>query len=574
MTIKQQLIKYAKARLSGEEVACEKLKWACLRFLDDVEKEKIKNTLSEPFLYHWDEIEAQKIVDWFALLKHHKGALAGEFINLTIDQKFYVCQLYGWREDTNGYKRFTHSFMEVARKNAKSQLEAGIALYEISVEATKWGEIYEAYTAGTKREQSKIVFDEANNMLKGSPLRKKFNITRNAITHKKTGSYIKTLSKEDGKQGDGTNPALLILDEYHQHQTTEFYDLGLGGNTKQALLMIITTAGIDLNCPCYQQEYSYVSDILNPDKPDIVNDAYLVIIFEADEGDDISDRNTWIKANPIRMSYAEGEKKIREAYEIAIAIPEKMTAFLTKILNIWVQAKLNGYMDMSKWNKCVTDIPPIDTKGRPVYIGFDMSAKIDLTSVAFVIPYQKTDGTVKYLCYSHSFIPNRDKLVERSMKDKAPYDAWERNGYITITNSEIVDQNVVMEYVEKTVKKYGWKVECLCFDPANASKLMIDLSDKGYTVEEVFQSHKSLNEATAGFREQVYEGNTVIMINPVLNYAMANAVIKQNNGLIKIDKDATRKRIDPVDALLCAFKLAYYHEFASYSYVDEWLDDV
>ncbi len=574
MTNKQQLIQYATDCLSGKNVACEKIKWACQRFLDDLEREKIKNTLREPFPYHWDEREAQRIVDWFARLKHHKGALAGKFIHLTIEQKFFVCQLYGWRHDVTGYKRFTHSFMEVARKNAKSQLEAGIALYEISVEATKWGEIYEAYTAGTKREQSKIVFDEANNMLKGSPLRSKFKITRTSITHKKTGSYIKTLSKEDGKQGDGTNPALLILDEYHQHQTTEFYDLGLGGNTKQTLLMIITTAGTDLNCPCYQQEYEYTSNIINPDKPEITNDTYLVLIFEADEGDDISDRNTWIKANPIRMSYPEGEQKIREAYEIAMAMPEKMTAFLTKILNIWVQAKKHGYMDMSRWNKCVTDTPPIDTKGFSVYVGFDMSAKIDLTSVAFVIPYQAADGTVKYLCYSHSFIPNRDKLIERTMKDKAPYDAWERAGYITITDSEIVDQNVVMDYVEKTVKKYGWEVECLCFDPANASKLMIDLSDKGYTVEEVYQSHKSLNEATAGFREQVYEGNTVVIMNPVLNYAMANAVIKQNNGLIKIDKDATRKRIDPVDALLCAFKLAYYHEFIGDSYVDDWLDEM
>lgn len=574
MTIKQQLVEYAKSCLNGTIVSCTKHKWACQRFLDDLEKEKVKNTLAEPFPYHWDENEAQKIVAWFALLKHHKGALAGQFIHLTIEQKFYVCQLYGWREDNTGYKRFTHSFMEVARKNAKSQLEAGIALYEISVEATKWGEIYEAYTAGTKREQSKIVFEEANNMLKGSPLRKKFNITRNAITHKKTGSFIKTLSKEDGKQGDGTNPALLILDEYHQHQSTEFYDLGLGGNTKQTLLMIITTAGMDLNCPCYQQEYKYATDILNPDLPEISNDNYLVDIFEADEGDDISDRNTWVKANPIRMSYSEGEQKIREAYEIAIAIPEKMTAFLTKILNIWVQAKTNGYMDMGKWNRCIAENPPIETRGMSVYVGFDMSAKIDLTSVAFVIPYQAADGTVKYLCYSHSFIPNRDKLTEHVMKDKAPFDAWERNGYITITNSEIVDQNVVMDYVEKTVKRYGWKIECLCFDPANASKLMIDLSDKGYTVEEVFQSHKSLNEATAGFREQVYDGNIVVMMNPVLNYAMANAVIKQNNGLIKIDKDAAKKRIDPVDALLCAFKLAYYHEFVSYSYVDEWLDDI
>lgn len=574
MTIKQQLIKYAEECLNDTIISCQKHKWACQRFLNDLEKSEVRHTLANPFPYYWDETEAEKIVIWFSLLKHKKGVLAGQFIHLTIDQKFFLCQLYGWRVDGTGYKRFTHSFKEIARKNAKTQEEAGVALYEISYEATRWGEIYEAYSAGVKREQSKKVFDEANNMLRGSPLRKKFDITRTCIRHKKTTSYLSPLSRDDGQNGDGGNPAVLILDEYHQHKTTEFYDLGLGGNTKQTLLMIITTAGVDLNCPCYTQEYQYTSNILNPDMPDIENDTYLIDIFEADEGDDIADRNTWMKANPIRMTYSEGETKIREAYEIALANPEKMISFQTKCLDIWVQAKEHGYMDMGRWNKCITDTPPIDMKGRPVYIGFDMSAKIDLTSVAFVIPYQEADGTVKYLCYSHSFIPNREKLVERAMKDKAPYDAWERNGYITVTNSEIVDQNVVMDYVEKTVKKYGWKVECLCFDPANASKLMIDLSDKGYIVEEVFQSHKSLNEATAGFREQVYEGNTVVMMNPVLNYAMANAVVKQNNGLIKIDKDATRRRIDPVDALLCAFKLAYYHEFVSYSYSDEWLDDI
>lgn len=90
---------------------------------------------------------------------------------------------------------------------------------------------------------------------------------------------------------------------------------------------------------------------------------------------------------------------------------------------------------------------------------------------------------------------------------------------------------------------------------------MKDISDAGYTVEEVFQSHKALNECTNGFREQVYCGNVMYLKNPVLNYAMSNAVTRQNNGLIKVDKDATTKRIDPVDSTLCGFKLAMYHDF-------------
>lgn len=560
-------------------LSCKKHKQACKRLLRDIEASQNDN-----FLYYWDENEAQKILDWFSMLRHSKGVLAGQPIILTPWQRFDICQIYGWRRKEDGYKRFKKSFIEVARKNAKSQEEAGIALYEISVQAVKNGEVYEYYTAGVKRDQSKIIFEEAKLMLNGSPLKDKFKITRDSITHKMTGSFIKPLNKEDGKQGDGTNPAGLILDEYHQHRTTEFYDLGLGSNTKESLLMIITTAGMDLTYPCYTQEYAYCSNIINPDV-DVWNEEYFIDIMELDPEDyketqNLANERLWFKSNPIRMTYAQGQEKIRGEYEIACQIPEKMIAFLTKCMDIWVQAKENGYMDMTKWKRCQVKQFSIDLHNRPVYVGFDMSAKIDLTSVSFVVPWQidKLDGfgnpIIKYAVLSHSFIPNREKLMERVAKDKAPYDAWERQGYITITDSEIVDQSMVMQYVADFCKKYSLDIQCLCFDPANASKLMVDCSNAGYIVEEVYQSHKSLNESTAGFREQVYEGNIEYQYNPVLNFAMTNAVVKVNNGLIKIDKDATTKRIDPVDATLCGYKLALYHVFGDnfQSAIDAFLE--
>lgn len=563
MTVKNRLIRYATDCISGKIISCKKHKQACTRFLRDVKREES----GEAFFY-WDDQEAQKIIKWFGFLRHSKGVLAGKPIKLTDWQQFHLCQLYGWRRKEDGYKRFKKSFVEVARKNAKSQEEAGVALYEISVQATKNKEVYEYYTAGVKRKQSKIVFEEAKLMLNGSPLKKKFKLTKSAVTHIKTGSFIEALSKDDGQNGDGTNPAGLIVDEYHQHKTTEFLDLGLGSNTKESLLMIITTAGMDLTYPCYTQEYNYCSKVLDPNV-DVDNDEYLIDIMEIDPGDDISNEDNWKKANPIRMTYPAGRDKIRGDYKVATEIPEKMIAFLTKVLNMWVQQKENGYMNMEKWKKCEAKKLPIDIKGRPVYVGFDMSAKIDLTSVAFVIPYRngKMDQTgreiTEYIVLSHSFIPNQEKLMERVFKDKVPYDAWERQGYITITNSEIVDQNVVMDYVLNFCKENELDIQTLCFDPANASKLMIDLSDEGYIVEEVYQSHKSLNEATQGFREEVFMGTVCYLYNPVLNYSMSNAVIKKNNGLIKIDKDATTKRIDPVDATLCGYKLARYHEFTN-----------
>lgn len=576
MTILQELIQYSNDCINDAIPSGQKHKWACLRFIEDVKKINL-NVLSEPFNYSWNEEEANKIVKWFSYLKHSKGELAGKFIELNTWQKFCLCQIYGWEHKETHLRRFTKSFIEVARKNAKSQMEAGVTLYEMSTRATKNKEIYECYCAGVKRKQSEVIFNECKNLLHGSPLKRKFKINKGTIIHIKTGSTLEPLNKQDGKEGDGSNPALLVLDEYHQHKTTEFYDLGLGGNTKESLLMIITTAGVDLTYPCYTQEYTYCSKILDPNI-DISNEEYFIDICEIGENDDINDEENWKKANPIRMTYEAGIKKIRGEYKIAKEIPEKMIAFLTKCLNKWVQAKENGYMDMAKWKKCEVKDIPYDLKNRVVYVGFDMSAKIDLTSVAFIIPIltEELDSTgkkiVKYVCFSHSFIPNQAKLRERIMKDKVPYDAWERLGYLTITNTEIVDQQQVMDYVLKTCKENNWKIETLCFDPANASKMMIDLSNEGYVVEEVFQSHKSLNESTQGFREQVYCGNIIYTNNPLLNYAMSNAVIKTNNGLIKIDKDATTKRIDPVDAMLCAFKLALYHEFIDTIDTEEWLE--
>ena len=569
MTIKQELVKYAKQCINDKIVSCTKHKWACKRFLDDIERSKNKDCS-----FYWDEEEAYKIVKWFGLLKHSKGVLAGQFITLTPAQKFGLCQIYGWRRKSNKLRRFNKSYQQKGRKNAKSQEQAGVILYEMAYGSVKNHEINECYCAGTKREQSKIIFTECQNLLKGSPLSLKFRCTKQIIEHIKTGSFLKALCKEDGKKGDGTNPACLVLDEYHQHDTTEFYDLGIGSNTKEPLLMIITTAGMDLNVPCYQQEYQYAAGLLDPDKPDIENDEYFADIFEAEPGMELNDETFELlakMANPIRAYFDEGMKKLHDDYIIAKAVPEKMIAFLTKALNVWVQAKENGYMDMAKWNKCKVQSLPIDIRKHVAYVGFDMSAKIDLTSVAFIIPYKDGD-TVKYILFSHSFIPNRDKLRERIMVDKMPYDAWERNGWLTVTNTEIVDQNAVMNYVKEFCASRGLAIEALCFDPANASKLMLELSDEGYDVQEVYQSHKSLNESTAGFREQVYCGNVVFLNNPLLNYAMGNAVIRTNNGLIKIDKDATKRRIDPVDATLCAFKLAMYHEFVDTQSTDEWLN--
>ena len=176
MTIKQELIYYAKGCINGKTISCTKHKQACQRFLDDLERAKQKDC---PFI--WNESEAQKIVKWFSYLKHSKGVLAGQPIELTTVQKFDLCQIYGWRKRGTKYRRFNKAYMQKARKNAKSQEQAGVVLYEMAYGSTKNHEVYECFCAGTKRDQSKIVFQEAALMLRGSPLALKFKCSKTEI---------------------------------------------------------------------------------------------------------------------------------------------------------------------------------------------------------------------------------------------------------------------------------------------------------------------------------------------------------------------------------------------------------
>ena len=132
MTLMEEIRRYAEECINGKIVSCQKHKWACRRFLEDLER-----IGTEGFPYVWNEKAAQGIVEWFSLLRHSKGVLAGQSIHLTAWQKFRWCQIYGWVHKDTGYRRFKKTFTEVARKNAKSQEEAGVALYEISVMATK-----------------------------------------------------------------------------------------------------------------------------------------------------------------------------------------------------------------------------------------------------------------------------------------------------------------------------------------------------------------------------------------------------------------------------------------------------
>ncbi len=541
MDLQEWLEAYSHDVVNDEVVSCQKHKWACQRFLDDINSQKKKS-----FPYKFDEEKAYKFLRWMTHFKHRRGVIAGEPINPHPIQIFIFSNIYGWVHKETGYRRFRKAYWGVGRKNAKSQSLAMAATYE----AFAMGEpVAEIYCAATKTEQARIVWEEAEWLVRNCEhLKEKYKISYGRINHIKSGSYIKALSKEDRKSGDGLNPQCGIIDEYHAHETTEIYDIiGSGmGARKQPLIIIITTAGYMLSRPCYSVEYRYVSQILDPNNP-VENDEYFVMLNELDKDDDVKDERTWEKANPIAASYEEGLQYLRGELKAALDAPEKMRTFLTKNMNKWVEIREGGYMDMDKWARCGTDILP-DLEGRECYVGIDLSSKIDLTSVSFVFPI---DG--KFVALSHSFIP--EDTFERKMRtDKVPYDLWVQEGWITVTDGEVVDYQYIQEYIKDKVDKEGWIIVEVDYDPYNATQFAQLIEEDGYMPVEIRQGMKTLGEPTKCFRESVYSQKVVHDKNPVLTWAMGNAVIRQDhNDNIMLDKKKSTDRIDPAVAIVNAY---------------------
>lgn len=556
--ILRELRAYCKKVIGGKEPACKKHVWACQRFLRDIDKQKTKG-----FLYRFDQERAERFLSWMNLFEHTKGPLAGTLKVPEPIEKFIFANIYGWVHKKTGYRRFRNAYWQVARKNAKSQDLAMVATYELAAMEESSSEVY---IAATKKEQTKYVWEEAERIVRRCDLlRDKFHTKYGVMYHDRSDSAFTRMTEEDKKKGDGGNPQCGIIDEYHAHETDEFYNILTSGmkTRTQPLLIIITTAGFNMDHPCYRDEYVYTSQILDPDS-EIENDRYFVMINELDKNkdgeliDDINDPKVWEKANPILRKSKEGMDALAAELVIAKDKPEKMRDFLTKSMNVWVSMPEAGYMDMEKWKKCAGKIP--DLQGEQCIVGLDMSAKIDLTSVTFEFLVED-----KYYIVSHSFMP-MDTINARRDMDRVPYDTWVTQGWITAISGSVIDYKQVKDYVLEKTRAMGWDISEVCVDPWGTLQLQTELQEEeGLTVSEIVQGIKTLSEPTKDFRNMVYSGRVVHENNPVLNWAVGNAIIDKvdRNENIILNKKKSKSRIDPIAATINAHVRAMVYEKSS-----------
>jgi phage terminase large subunit-like protein len=329
MTDLHPCTQYALEAVNGVRVVGQMERLACQRHLDDLARQD-----DPAFPWVFDDAKANKIFTWFGYCKHVEGPLAGRPIELLPFQEFDLGCIFGWVDRETGLRRFEKAYIQEARKQGKSTIMSGLALYLMAGDREASPAVY---CAAVDKDQAGIIYRAAMAMAQKSPdISRRLKIRQYEIKHISRGGRMAALSKET-KNKDGLNPSGAIIDEYHAHPTSEIYDLlwSAWGQRAQALMAIITTAGFETNeNPCYR-EYEYCRQIL---RGLVRNDRYFVIIRELDPEDDEHNSAVWIKANPLRAATPAGLKKLQEQHDEAFGSKDsaKIRNFRVKNLNIWV----------------------------------------------------------------------------------------------------------------------------------------------------------------------------------------------------------------------------------------------
>lgn len=541
---------YIEKVLSGKLIAPKKIIQACERHISDLERSK-----SNSFPYVFDEEQATKAIKFMQLLP----ATNGDKIDMLGFQKFIIGSLYGWRTKENDYRRFNRALISMARKNGKTYLVSGLGANALILEKEPAEGRQVLFTANSHK-QAKLGYDMLSNSLRNVVksskfLRPQLKIMNSKIQHLPSNSFAMALASETSTL-DGFGATVAIRDEAHENKDRKVENVLKSGMAQQknGLLATISTAGLSLNVPLYE-DYLLTNLILEGKEQ---ADRYFIAIWELDDPEEIHDQEKWIKANPIFES--EEIKKvmiptIQDDVDLALK-QNNLNSVLVKSFNLWKQASEDSYMSAEDWQ--ATEVSNEDITGKPVYIGVDLSKTDDLTSVSWIVPLDNG----KLYCDSHSFVATKYGLQDKEKRDGLPYRELEKAGECSITQLEsgIVDYDQVFQFIQDLIQENDLECMGICYDPYNANSLISKAEKANYPMLEVRQGTLTLNVPTRTFREQVYEGNVIHNKNTILTHAVNNAILKTDNNGIQINKSKNSNKIDPIVALINAhvFAMDYF----------------
>lgn len=508
----------------------------------------------------FDIEKANRAKNFINCLKHTKGKWRGVSFELLPWQDGIISDIFGTVKE-NGYRKYNTVYVEIPKKNGKSELAAAIALY-LTCGDNEWGA--EVYGCASDRQQASIVFDVAVEMIDQCPALKKrikpiMSVKR--IVYKPTNSFYQVLSAEAYTK-HGLNVHGVIFDELHAQPNRELFDVmtkGSGDARTQPLFFLITTAGTDRNSICFEQHQKAV-DIIEGRKIDFT--FYPVIYGIKDEADWSLEEN-WYKANP-SLGHTIDIEKVRNAYISAKENPAEENIFRQLRLNQWVKQSTR-WMQMDKWDQCDFNIDLDSLRGRECYGGLDLSSTTDIT--AFVLVFPPRNEEEKYIILPYFWIPE-DNLKLRVRRDHVPYDVWEKQGFIKTTEGNVVHYGFIEKFIEELGTKYNIKE--IAFDRWGAVQMVQNLDGMGFTVVAFGQGYKDMSPSSKELMKLTLEKKIAHGGNPVLRWMMDNIYVKTDPaGNIKPDKEKSTEKIDGAVALIMALDRTIRNNGGSGSVYDD-----
>ena len=542
--------------IGGEIVACRWVRLMCERHRRDLA------TGAERGLC-FDVGAAQHVLDFFGFLRHSKGEWSGQVITLEPWQQACLWVLFGWLR-ADGTRRFRTSYWEVARKNGKSTLAAGVGLYLMIGDGEPGAEVY---SAATKRDQARITHAEAARMVKKSPtLRKRVLCFRDKLHIADTATKFEPLGR-DADSMDGLNVHGAIVDELHAHKSDEVWGVleTATGSRRQPLLFGITTAGFDQTSFCFELR-DYAIKVLEGGS--VQDDAFFAVIFTLDTGDDWADERNWVKANPnlgISVALNDLRDKARKAQRIGSAL----THFLTKHLNVWTNAD-ELWVAPDKWKGCGGRIDVEKLAGRRCYGGLDLSNTLDIT--AWVLVFPPSDGEDRYIVLCRFWVPE-DRIQVLRQAGQPSYWEWQRAGLVEVTPGEVIDYEFVFAQMDQDAQTYD--IQEVGFDRWGAAQVYLRMAKAGMTMVQIGQGFQSMSPPMKKLEELIVGGKLAHGDNPVLTWMAYNLVaVRDPAGNIKPDKRDQRKKIDGMVALIMGLDRATRHEPAVSVYEERGLREL
>lgn len=502
-----------------------------------VERDLDKRLLKQG--YYFDPAQADRVCHFFeTYLRHSKGPEKGKLFRLAPWQRAKLRRLFGWRRP-NGWRRYTRTAWWLPRKNGKSTLAAGVALYCMIGEGEGGARVY---SAASNKQQARNVWEEASNMVEQSPeLSEVIESFTDSLFHQPSMSRYEPVSGKP-KSAHGYNPSTVIIDEVHTLPDRALYSaLTTGSGARdQPMEFLASTAGEDIGSFGYEQfeqAKQYLEGVLE-------DPAFLPVVYAADPDDDWQKEETWIKANP-NWGYSVIPERFKDFVRKCTS-PGAVAELKIYYLNIWAQSA-KAWLSIEKWKKCGGAGDLEDYRGRKAYGGLDFSSTTDTTVFSLIIPMD--DGTFHLLVWI--FCP-LDTAMERARVDKVLYLTWIEDGDLEATPGNVVDYARVRNFVVAASKVVD--LQSVGYDKHNAAETVQILQDQnGINMVEMPQNFATLSPPAKHFEQLVLSKKLRHQNNKVLTWMAANVKVKKNatDDIMACKKKST-ERIDGIVASIMA----------------------